>query len=123
MTSEPFAKSWSLLAPGSEAKLAEEAAAKGWHLFFIATQLKGVALGGAGSARVHGALRRILRRAKREDFNCVEVTQMKAKHFWGIPYMSIVAHSRHLQMGSTLEGEPERKISRKHARWAGDEAP
>jgi hypothetical protein len=109
--SRPYAKSWSLLTADSEGK--------GWHLLFIATQIKAIALGGAGSAQLDAAIRRMLKKASREDFNCLEVTQLKPKHFWGVPYLSIVAHSRHLQSSNTLGTSAERKISRGQARRAG----
>jgi len=117
--SRPYAKSWSLLTADSEGKLAAQISAKGWHLLFIATQIKAIALGGAGSAQLDAAIRRMLKKASREDFNCLEVTQLKPKHFWGVPYLSIVAHSRHLQSSNTLGASAERKISRGQARWAG----
>jgi len=120
--SEPYANSWSMITTDAEASLADKISAKGWHLFFIASQIKAIALGGISSPRLHGALRRILKKVRRENFNCVEVTQIKPKHFWGIPYLSIVAHSRHLQVGSTLDSTVERRISRGQARWAGSDS-
>ena len=120
--SEPFGGSWSMISADAEASLADKINAKGWHLFFIASQIKAVALGGISSPRLQGALRRILKKAKRKNFNCVEVTQIKPKHFWGIPYLSIVAHSRHMQVGSSLDSTAERKLNQAQARWTRSES-
>ena len=120
--SEPFGDSWSMISPDAEASFPDKVSTKGWHLFFIASQIKAIALGGISSSRLHGALQRILRKAKRQDFNCVKVTQIKPKHFWGIPYLSIVAHSRHMQVGSTLDSTAERKLNQAQARWTRSES-
>jgi hypothetical protein len=116
--SDPFADSWSMISAEAEASFPDKISTKGWHLFFIASQIKAIALGGISSPQLHGALQRILRKAERDNFNCVEVTQIKPKHFFGVPYLSIVANSRHVQVGSTLHGAADRKRNRVQMRWA-----
>jgi len=100
---QPYAKRWCLVTTLDNIPLKEKIQTEGWHLFFIATQIKAIAFGGIGSPYVQGAMMRMLKKVARENFNCMEVTQIKAKHFCGIPYLSIVAHSRHVQRDGTLQ--------------------
>ncbi len=101
--SERYAKNWSLVTALDGFSLGVRIRAEGWHLFFSATQIKAIAFGGMGSAYVQGAMTRMLKKVARENFNCMEVTQIKAKHFCGVPYLSIVAHSRHVQRDGNLQ--------------------
>ena len=48
------------------------------------------------------ALKRILASLKTQRFNCLEITQVTAKRFLGLPYVSVSAHSRHIQAGLVL---------------------
>ena len=115
--SQPYAKRWCLVTTLDNIPLKEKIQTEGWHLFFIATQIKAIAFGGIGSPYVQGAMMRMLKKVARENFNCMEVTQIKPKHFWGVPYLSIVAHPRHVQRGRTLESAVQRQINQVQARW------
>ncbi len=75
----------------------------GWNLFFIASEVKSMFIGGPGQTKVRRALSRILDKVGARHFNCLEVTGIVTRHFLGIPYTTVSAHSRHVQQGCYLD--------------------
>jgi len=58
---------------------------------------------GADEKQVTGkAIKRIIASLKAKNFNCLEITHVAAKRFLGLPYVSVSAHSRHVQKSRTL---------------------
>lgn len=74
----------------------------GLHLFFIAGQLKVVALGHGKSAVSRGT-KRILAQARKNHLNCVEIKQIVPARLLGLPYTVIHAGSFHIQRGTVLQ--------------------
>ncbi len=90
----------------------------GWNFFFMATEVKTVFLGSLGAAKLQSALKRILAKAKPEHFNGLEVTKIVARRFLGMPFVTVSAHSRHMQHSCNLESAGARKTSQDNAEWA-----
>jgi hypothetical protein len=59
-----------------------------------------MAWGWQGQKNVRRAVRRVLRKIRSAKFNCVEITEISARHFLGLPYVHVSAHSRHIQKTS-----------------------
>jgi hypothetical protein len=74
----------------------------GWNFFFLAGGIEMIAYGADRERATHKALQRILASLKEKDFNCLEITHVTAKRFLGLPYVSVSAHSRHIQQGCVL---------------------
>jgi hypothetical protein len=53
-------------------------------------------------------MERVLTKAERSKFNCLEITKISAKQFLGFPYVHISAHSRHIQKSLFLQEIAER---------------
>ena len=73
-----------------------------WNFFYLAGEIQAIALGRQGSKTGRRAVGRILRKLKREQFNCLEITEIMEKRFLGLPFVSVTAHSRHIQEGLYL---------------------
>jgi hypothetical protein len=73
-----------------------------WNLFYLAGVIRTIAFGRAGQQTAHQAVRRILAKLKGQEFNCLEITGVIAKRFLGIPFLSVIANSRHIQEGLYL---------------------
>ena len=69
----------------------------GWHFFFMAGEIKAIAFGSDVQKTLPRAIERLLANLKSERFNCLEITQVALKHFLGLPYVRVSAHSRHIQ--------------------------
>jgi hypothetical protein len=90
----------------------------GWSFFFLAAKMQVVVWGHCTDKIVNKAVRRVLARARPGQFNCLEVTELSARRFCGIPYVRLSAHSRYIQEGALLSGIAERKRINAATAWA-----
>jgi hypothetical protein len=74
----------------------------GWSFFYIAGGIEMIAFGADEKQAAGKAIKRIIASLKAKNFNCLEITHVAAKRFLGLPYVSVSAHSRHVQKGQTL---------------------
>ena len=73
-----------------------------WNFFYLAGDIKATVPGREGQETVRRAIKRILAKLKEQQFNSLEITEVVSKRFLGIPFMSVTAHSRHIQQGRGL---------------------
>lgn len=90
----------------------------GWNYFFMAAEIKVMFLGTLGAAKVQNALRRIVAKVKQQNFNSLEVTEIATRSFFGVPYVTVAAHSRHVQQSCNLDTPEARLIAQHDAEWA-----
>jgi hypothetical protein len=117
LVSESYSEKWKSLAldaPGIERAIQ----LSGWRLFFMAGEISAIAFGSGSPRNVRKAVLRIASKVQHTHFNAIEVTEISKRHFVGIPYIRIAAHSRHLQDGCVLESAAQRKQARRDADWA-----
>jgi hypothetical protein len=69
----------------------------GWSFFYIAGGIEMIAFGADQKQAANKAIKRIIASLKTKNFNCLEITHVAAKRFLGFPYVSVSAHSRHVQ--------------------------
>src|SRR6185312_17021753 len=102
LESEPYSEKWSLVKVLDGFALDRKIHAAGWNFFFMATEVKVMFFGSLGEAKVQNALKRILKKVKQQHFNGLEVTAIVTRHFLGVPYVTVSAHSRHMQQSCCL---------------------
>ena len=90
----------------------------GWSFFFLAAKIQVIVWGHCTDKIVSKAIRRVLTRARPAQFNCLEVTELSAQRFCGIPYVRLSVHSRHIQEGAVLAGIAERRRVNAATAWA-----
>jgi hypothetical protein len=95
--SEPCAKGWRLVKNLDACALGQKIRESGWNFFCVAGEIKGSIIGFDGQGTVRRAVKRILTNLKLEKFNGLEITQVEMKRFLGLPYVTVCAHSRHIQ--------------------------
>ena len=115
---EPCSGEWSIVKVPDAFTLDRKIHGAGWNFFFIAAEVKAMFFGSLRPAKVQSALKRILAKVKRQHFNGLEVTAIVARHFLGIPYVSVPAHSRHMQHSCNLDSAETRQTSQDDAEWA-----
>ena len=118
LVSEPYSGEWSVVQGLDAFALDRKIHAAGWNFFFMAAEVKVTFFGSLGTTRVRNALRRILAKVRPQSFNCLEVTGIVAKRFLGMPYVTVCAHSRHIQQSCYLDGADTRRTSRLDSEWA-----
>lgn len=68
-----------------------------WTFFYLAGAVRTIVLGRKGQKSVRRAIRQSVAKLNGKRFNSVEITGIAARHFLGIPFVSLTAHSRHIQ--------------------------
>jgi hypothetical protein len=94
---EPCAKGWRLVKNLDACALGQKVRETGWIFFCVAGQIKRSIVGFDGQAAARRAVKRILTNLKLDKFNGLEITQIEMKRFLGLPYVTVCAHSRHIQ--------------------------
>jgi len=115
---EPGLGEWSVVKVPDAFTLDRKIHAAGWNFFFMAAEVKAMFFGSLGAAKVQSALTRILVKVKPRHFNGLEVTAIVARHFLGVPYVTVSAHSRHMQHSCNLDSAEARRTCQNDAAWA-----
>ncbi|MBZ5706999.1 MAG: hypothetical protein LAN63_16760 [Acidobacteriia bacterium] len=118
LESEPYSGKWSVLKGLDGFALDRKIHAAGWNFFFMAAEAKVMFFGVIRAQKVQDALKRILGKMRPQNFNCLEVTGIVAKRFWGIPYATVSAHSRHIQQSCQLDDIDRRRAGQRDEEWA-----
>lgn len=112
LESDAYLGNWSVVKVLDSFAMDDKIRAAGWHFFFLAAEVKVMFFGAIGDHKIQNAVKRILEKVRPEKFNCLEVTGVVAKRFLGMPYVTMTAHSRHIQRGCQLDGFEERQAGR-----------
>jgi hypothetical protein len=118
LESDPYFENWSVVKVLDGFALDRTIRAARWNFFFLASEVKVMFFGAIGATNIREALRRILRKVKPHNFNCLEVTGIVARRFLGVPYATVSAHSRHIQQSCQLDSIDSRRNGRRDAEWA-----
>ena len=109
---------WSAVKALNPLELERKIHAAGWNLFFMAAEVKAMFFGSLTAAKVQSALQRIFAKVKPQHFNGLEVTAIVARHFLGMPYVTVSAHSRHMQHSCHLDSAEARQKFQENSEWA-----
>ena len=118
LETESFFEEWSVVKVTDAFALDRKVHAAGWNFFFMATEVKAMFLGFLAPEKIQSALKRILEKVKPQYFNGLEVTEIVAQRFLGVPYVTVSAHSRHMQQGCNLDSSEARRTAQNDAAWA-----
>ena len=100
--SEVFLPGWRVIKNLDRATLARKIEGANWNFFYLAGEIRATVLGRDLSGTLRRAVKSVLAKQVGQKFNCLEITKVVSKRFLGIPFMSITAHSRHIQQGIGL---------------------
>jgi hypothetical protein len=102
--SEAFLPGWRVVKNLDRYALARKIEDANWNFFYLAGETRATVLGRDRPATLRRAVKCVL--AKQEEqkskFNSLEITKVVSNRFLGIPFMSVTAHSRHIQEGIGL---------------------
>src|SRR6266481_946508 len=73
-----------------------------WNFFYLAGEIRATVLGRDRPGTLRRAVKCVLAKQEGQKFNSLEITKVVSKRFLGIPFMSVTAHSRHIQQGIGL---------------------
>ena len=118
LQSDLYFENWSVIRTLDGFALDDKIHAAGWNFFFMAAEVKVMFFGTLSATKIQSAIERILQKVKLENFNGLEITEIVAKHFLGVPYITVAAHSRHMQQSCSLDSPEVRRMARSEAEWA-----
>lgn len=114
LESEPYSNGWRSVKNLNGYGLDRKIRAVGWALFDLA-QIKASVFGFDREKAARRALNRVLANVKCDMYNTLEITQVASKRFLGFLYVTVSAHSRHIQESICLMHD-KRLAERNHAK-------
>ena len=100
--SEAFLPGWKVVKNLDRSTLARNIEGANWNFFYMAGEIRATVLGRDRSGTLRRAVKCVLAKQEGQKFNSLEITKVVSKRFLGIPFMSVTAHSRHIQQGIGL---------------------
>ena len=100
--SEVFLPGWRVIKNLDRSTLARNIEGANWTFFYLAGEIRATVLGRDRPGTLHRVVKCVLAKQRGQKFNSLEVTNVVSKRFLGIPFMSVTAHSRHIQQGVGL---------------------
>jgi hypothetical protein len=105
LKSEPYGYGWRLVKNLDSKGLDQIIGQAGWDCFYIASVVETNAFSSDEKKTTRKAIKKIIANLKSKNFNCLEITRVTAKRSLGLLYVSVSAHSRHIQEGRAFLGE------------------
>jgi hypothetical protein len=106
LENDATANGWARIANDSDGRsLEKKLAGAGWTFFYMAGAIRTTVFGFERSSMLHRALKRLFTTVTQQKCNCIEIDDVATRTFLGIPYVSVSAHSRHIQKGMVFSGE------------------
>jgi hypothetical protein len=100
--SEAFSSGWRVIKNLDRSTLARNIEGANWTFFYLAGEIRATVLGRDRPGTLRRAVKCVLVKQRGQKFNSLEITKVVSKRFLGIPFMSVTAHSRHIQQGVGL---------------------
>ena len=100
--SEVFLPGWRVIKNLDRSTLGRNIEGANWNFFYLAGEIRATVLGRDLSGTLRRAVKSVLAKQVGQKFNCLEITKVVSKRFLGIPFISVTAHSRHIQQGIGL---------------------
>jgi|SRR5258708_1308880 hypothetical protein len=100
--SETFLPGWRVVKSVDRSTLARNIEGVNWNFFYLAGEIRAAVLGRNQPGTLRRAVKCVLAKQEGQKFNSLEITKVVSRRFLGIPFMSVTAHSRHIQQGIGL---------------------
>lgn len=105
LSREPCVSGWSSVTSSTSAELGRQIETAGWTFFYMAGEIHATGFGADDQARVDRTLRRLIEAVKQQRCNCLEITEVRRRSLLGLPYVTVVAHARHIQTSRSFHDE------------------
>jgi hypothetical protein len=102
----PYSNGWASLMFSCR-ELEREINKAHWNLFYIASDIKTNAFGFDRQKNLRTAVDRVITAVKANHCNCLEIQQVTPGSFFRLPYVTVTAHSRHIQESNLFTGVAE----------------
>ena len=100
--SGPYSKGWRSVKDLDGYGLDRRIREMGWTFFYMAGEVHATAVGSDLEKTTRRAVKKVIAYTKSERRNCLEIAEVTAKRFLGLPYVRVSVHLRHIQEGIFL---------------------
>lgn len=100
--SETFVPGWRVVTNFNRSTLATSIENAKWYFFYLTGEMKVTVFGANRPETVRRAVRVILLKQTKQEFNSLEVTEVATKRICGLTFLRVTAHSRHIQERMSL---------------------
>jgi hypothetical protein len=97
LESDPYLKGWRVVKNLSSSAMDLKLRGVGWTFFFMAGEVNALAFGSDLEKTTRRAVAKVIANMKSGGYNCLEISQVAAKSFLGLPYVTVAGHARHIQ--------------------------
>jgi hypothetical protein len=97
LETEAFLPGWRAVRNLNGHGVSRKIAGAKWNFFFLAGAIRTTVLGREGLGTLRRAVKRVLAKQRGHSYNALQIARVVPKSFLGIPYVSVSAHSRHIQ--------------------------
>jgi hypothetical protein len=105
LASTPDANGWKSLEIADRSEYEQKVSRAGWIFFLMARTITATVFGFDGQKALRTAFQRIIASVKSQKCNSLQITRVESKSFLMVPYVSVTAHSRHLQERPFFAGQ------------------
>ena len=95
--SDPYLNGWRRVKNLDKSGLDRKLCEAGWSFFYMAREVDAIVLGPESDKTIRRAVKHVIANMKSEKFNCLEISDVSAKRFLGLPYLTVAVHPRHIQ--------------------------
>jgi hypothetical protein len=110
VATQQYSAGWSSILNFTSPQLGRELEDAGWTFFYMAGELRTSGFGFNKQSRTDRAVAHLIDAVKRQRCNCVEIDQLRQRSLLGLPYVSVVAHARHIQRSREFYGLSSRPV-------------
>ncbi len=100
--SEAFLPGWRVVKNLDRSTLVRNIEGANWNYFYLAGEIRATVLGRDRPGTLRRAVKGVLAKQQGQKCNSLEITKVVLKRLLGIPFMSVTAHSRHIQQSIGL---------------------
>ena len=86
VSTKPYGAGWSSVENLTRGQLGAGLEAAQWTFFYMAGKVQRTAFGFDEPSRTRRAARKVIQAVKLQHCNCLEITQLHRKSFWGCPF-------------------------------------
>lgn len=83
----------------------QELASGGWAFFYMASPVRTTKFGFDRAKIMNAALKRLIRDARLQRCNSLEIDEVETHSFLGVPYVTVSGHPRNIQKGVVFSGQ------------------
>jgi hypothetical protein len=104
MRLEGASDGWKSVEIGNRSEFERKINRAGWIFFLMAGEIKATVFGFDRRRALRAAMERILASVKFQRCNSLQITEVTAKSFLRLPYVSVSARLRHIQQRPLFDG-------------------